>query len=485
MMPPPQVTLPGRRFLAYDLPLRGTPARDSDEAIGVSITKTDSMSGAEHQIRPFLKDIEPFFHKAPVIYVDVGAYSGAVFREIFQSGLRPIRSYLVEPNPASYERLKGTVANLEAERVVACYNIALGAETGMLRLRAQDTMTHVLAGDGAQPSEADFEIPARTLDALASEFVAPHISLLKIDVEGHEIEVLAGAAGLLAAQAIDMIYIEAGLDPENRQQTYYRTIEDRLRAHGYRLFRIYEQHHEWATDLPILRRVNLAFFSGKFAEGHPMRLSKELFALRRDHNELHRTLAERDKTLETTRTEAATAVAALNAIEARAAEAKAEHDAALDAARSETTAAVAALRLKHDELERMRVERDKALQTAQAEARHALQAAESRAAETAQALARTKTELEGLRTYCRTLETRYIALLESETWRIMEPARRTIRFLTGKRPPAPFAPRLVELAGGTAHPTASTNPRPNHLSKRLRRQPQSCLLRKRKRRRPS
>ena len=57
------------------------------------------MSAAEHKIRPFLRDIEPFFHKTPVIYVDVGAYSGAVFREIFQSGLKPIRSYLSSPTP--------------------------------------------------------------------------------------------------------------------------------------------------------------------------------------------------------------------------------------------------------------------------------------------------------------------------------------------------------------------------------------------------
>ena len=248
---------------------------------------------AEHEIRPFIKDIEPFFYKKPVIYVDVGAYSGGVFREVFQSGLKPIRSYLIEPNPASYERLKETVAALEAERVTTCYNLALGAEAGTLRLRAQDTMTRVLAAGAARSTaETDFDIPARSLDALAAEFVAPHVSLLKIDVEGFEAEVLAGAAGLLAAQAVDMIYIEAGLDPENRQQTYYRAIEDGLRAHGYRLFRIYEQHNEWATDLPVLRRVNLAFISGKFAEGNPLRLSKELFALRKDHDELQRTLAE-------------------------------------------------------------------------------------------------------------------------------------------------------------------------------------------------
>jgi FkbM family methyltransferase len=390
------------------------------------------MSHAEHKIRSFLKDIEPFFHTRPVVYVDVGAYDGGVFREVFQSGLKPVRAYLVEPNPASYARLKETVSALGAERIATCYNIALGAEAGALRLRAQDTMTKVLAGSRASVAEidADFEISAQTLDALAAEFVTSHVSLLKIDVEGFESEVLTGAAGLLRAQSIDMIYIEAGLDPETRQQTYYRKIEDGLRGYGYRLFRIYEQHNEWAADSPVLRRMNLAFISAKFAEGSPLRLSKELFALRRDHEELQRTSAERERALATLREEAAAAAEKRAAAEARGRQAK-EAAAELEA-----------------ELEIVR-------KTAKLQEEALTRRAAAVEAEASRRLMELRSEFDELKAYCRELERRHKDMLKSETWRAMEPVRGLMRLVRRRQPPKPFVPRLEggELAPGPRKPS--------------------------------
>ena len=109
-----------------------------------------------------------------------------------------------------------------------------------------------------------FEVDCSTLEVLAKEITERHISLLKVDVEGYEVEVLAGGKRLLVEQKIDVIYIEAGINPHGTQQRYYRFIEDTLRKHGYGLFRIYEQQHEWLDDSPLLRRVNLAFMSRKF-----------------------------------------------------------------------------------------------------------------------------------------------------------------------------------------------------------------------------
>ena len=74
----------------------------------MNVVKTGS-SAAEHKIRPFLKDVEPFFYKAPVIYVDVGAYSGAVFREMFQAAAEADARLSRRAEPRLLRQLKETV----------------------------------------------------------------------------------------------------------------------------------------------------------------------------------------------------------------------------------------------------------------------------------------------------------------------------------------------------------------------------------------
>src|SRR5690606_5827164 len=86
---------------------------------------------------------------------------------------------------------------------------------------------------------------------------------------------------LLQTELIDVIYVEAGLDPNNKQQCHYRKIEDFLSAFDYRIFRLYEQKNEWLDDSPLLRRVNVAFMSRRFANENPLRLTNELFEARK------------------------------------------------------------------------------------------------------------------------------------------------------------------------------------------------------------
>ena len=236
-------------------------------------------------IRAFLKDIEAFFHKRPVVYVDVGAHRGETFREVVGSELNVMRAYLIEPNPHSFAVLRDTVVELGTEALTVCYGAGLSDRVGQMQLSDLGSMSRVLDGV-PHPEDGHLEnaltIDVTTLDSMASSFPKGHVSILKIDVEGHELEVLRGADALLGSQSVDVLYLEAGLDPTNQQQTYYRRIDDALLAKGYRLFRIYEQVHEWLEDSPFLRRVNMAYMSRGFAERHPYRLLQELQALRRE-----------------------------------------------------------------------------------------------------------------------------------------------------------------------------------------------------------
>jgi FkbM family methyltransferase len=254
-----------------------------------------SLPHVEPKISQLLRDVEPFFYSRPVVYVDVGAHRGDIFREIFASPLRLQAAHLIEPNPTSFAALEATVQELGAEATTVCHNVALAAGPQRLRLRDAGTMTKVIgAPDDFEEVDArqSFDVEATTLDLIVQALPHAHISILKVDVEGYEREVFAGATTLLRSQAVDLIYVEAGMDPAGTQQTYYREIEDTLRAYDYRLFRVYEQTHEWVEDSPFLRRVNLAFLSRTFAADNPYRMSRKLFAAHAESRTLRKTLAE-------------------------------------------------------------------------------------------------------------------------------------------------------------------------------------------------
>ena len=266
-----------------------TPFKDIESASSTRPSKEASE---------FITDIEPFMFDRAVTYVDVGANVGSVMKSLLDSCIWVHKAHLIEPNPKIFAALEQSAERFSGNKrlkQLSCHNLAMGDTPGKLTMRDEGTMTHVVQlgarSDSTLP-DGLFEIESVTLDNLAEQNEIRHIDLLKVDVEGHEVAVFDGAQRLLGAQAIDVIYVEAGLDPESSQQTYYRTIEDKLNEHGYRLFRIYEQKNEWIDDNPFLRRANLAFMSARFAASNPYKVSRKLFDARRNEQALAAEAAE-------------------------------------------------------------------------------------------------------------------------------------------------------------------------------------------------
>ncbi len=444
------VTITGRSAVAHD--------RQTGSPAGGGSQSRDAAAAARKSapIDDFLTAIEPFFHNSSIVYVDAGAHSGAVLQVIAERGPRLRSALLVEPNPASFAALEERVGRLELADRARCFNLALSDTPGRLRFVDADTMSKVVDPDAAAtwPGRT-FEVDATTLDALAAELPKPHINLLKIDVEGSELSVLEGAQGLLGMQAIDMIYVEAGMDPDTTQQTYYRRIEDALATHGYKLFRIFEQVHQWREDSPLLRRVNLAFMSPDFAAAHPYRLSAALLQKSRANEALKRQLEAEAKASKLARDE----IEHLRKVEA----ALAAETQALSRLRAEHEALRQQLEAETAERARARTEVEK-MREADAEARRSrqrLQAEElarqeelvakasADLASQKSAVAAMRAEGAALHKYAVTLEKKYLDILQSESWRVMEPARRLARLLKGRSAPTPFIPRLLGAAART------------------------------------
>ena len=86
------------------------------------------------------------------------------------------------------------------------------------------------------------DIEVKTIDCVINDFKTPSIDLLKIDVEGYEIEVLNGAYKSLVEKKVNFIYLETGLDDRFNS---IQSIIDVLGPNGYLPYAFYEQTAHW------------------------------------------------------------------------------------------------------------------------------------------------------------------------------------------------------------------------------------------------
>lgn len=189
------------------------------------------------------------------VFFDVGAHFGESIDSI-KANFPQALIYSFEPNPASYVTLQHN-----AEGKAKALNIGLGAANGVLRFdnRSSHTTMQRVAADQSNTLLPAVEI--KTLTSACAELGVSRIDYLKIDTEGHDLEVLRGAAGLLSNASIGIIETECGANCDNAHHISLFEIQSFLEGYGYRLFGIYEQVPEWPTGAPNLRRVNAVYIS--------------------------------------------------------------------------------------------------------------------------------------------------------------------------------------------------------------------------------
>ena len=133
--------------------------------------------------------------------LDVGANIGSY--TVLASAHAGARSISIEPNPVTFSYLERNIKANQIGEKVTTYNIALGAakgETGFID--TLDVEDHVARED----ENASLIVPVETLDAVLAAHTVP--DLIKIDVEGYETQVVAGATKTLMENNLKVIVIE-------------------------------------------------------------------------------------------------------------------------------------------------------------------------------------------------------------------------------------------------------------------------------------
>jgi FkbM family methyltransferase len=216
----------------------------------------------------FIQDIADSLpmYRADIIF-DVGANAGQSSK-IYLARFPSSHIYCFEPVGDTFHQLQD---NLKGDARVDCYQLALGSSKskGKMVMQGKSDMFFLLGQSKESLMNNDMtteSVDIVTLDEFCQTKRIDQINYLKIDTEGGDLEVLKGAVNMLTEQRIDLVEVEAGMNPSNNRHVPFEALKDFLESHRYFLFGIYEQVNEWPTREPHLRRTNPLFISHRMIE---------------------------------------------------------------------------------------------------------------------------------------------------------------------------------------------------------------------------
>jgi len=200
---------------------------------------------------------------------DVGAnvgQSALAYAERFPTA----RIFSFEPAPESFGQLQ---RNVSRHPRIRCFPLALAAGAGTGRMQASGTSTSNRLVSEATPTlderdRVSIPVELQALDRFCDTERIRSIDYLKIDTEGGDLDVLQGAEGMLTRQDVDLVEVEAGMNPRNTHHVPFEVLKEHLEKRGYFLFGIYEQRREIFTDEPHLRRTNPVFVSQRVIDAN-------------------------------------------------------------------------------------------------------------------------------------------------------------------------------------------------------------------------
>lgn len=185
------------------------------------------------------------------LVLDVGANVGQYSRNLIRNGYQG-RIVSFEPLPDAYHDLAESgwgISNWTAE------SFALGGENTTASLNvAGNSMSSSLQGMCPEHVEAapesayvaSVDVEVKRLDSVIDQYLQPgDRCYMKLDVQGHEHHVLAGATGCL--DSICAIQIELSLQPLYEGQMLWQETINSLEDHGYQLMKLCPGFHDRRT----------------------------------------------------------------------------------------------------------------------------------------------------------------------------------------------------------------------------------------------
>jgi FkbM family methyltransferase len=239
--------------------------RDLYTSVHLALRKSDPLSepvvaspgGAELAVAGPREDVAALAShlEDPVVVIDAGCRWG--FGPHWETLGEHVKLIGFDPDGEECRRLEERYAGRPLDATFV--PVALGSESGRSAFRhfAEPAVGSLYSHDPrwllsmAIPREGDTlqevaDIDLETMDDWCAEHAVEHVDALKLDVQGHELEILRGAPESLAN--VRAIEAEVWLNPIVTGVPLHGEIDAFLREHGFALWRLDDQAHYPVID---------------------------------------------------------------------------------------------------------------------------------------------------------------------------------------------------------------------------------------------
>ncbi|WP_198369800.1 FkbM family methyltransferase [Roseomonas rosulenta] len=180
-----------------------------------------------------IHDADPGF--TPRCIFDIGANVGQTVGQI-RRVWPTVSVHAFEPVSATFAKLE---ENTAGDAGLQRHRLAFASRPGraVMLARPLGLMNRIVEPFQARGPTEEVEVAAG--DAFCAERAIDRVDILKIDTEGHDLEVLAGFRNMLATRRIMYVEVECAIAPDNAMHVPFSRLADFLFAFGYGLFNLY------------------------------------------------------------------------------------------------------------------------------------------------------------------------------------------------------------------------------------------------------
>jgi FkbM family methyltransferase len=194
---------------------------------------------------------------SPFVLFDIGANEGEYLNAAVATVGTYLTAYCFEPQSASFQKLR---IRFSDDSRITLIQMAVGSDLQPVELffESDGAVGATLHRDSISGQQRSEMVAQTTIDQFCKQERIEKIDLLKIDTEGHEMDVLHGAAGMIESGSIHAVQFEFG---ETFLHTQYHFIDVwALLSSRYAFYRILRRGlaevHQYSPDLEIYKLAN-------------------------------------------------------------------------------------------------------------------------------------------------------------------------------------------------------------------------------------